>query len=128
MIRTRAHNPTRAQTQKHMMLYQGVASCPASCDARCAAGRSGLNGRYRAQLSTKGKTVHLGTFSTAEEAARCAALVLLTVFTLGIRANTRISRQRVVIPACTNFRKNAHVWLKPLACPMMRLGKKALHV
>ena len=32
--------------------------------------RSGLNGRWRAQLSTRGRTVHLGTFASAEEAAR----------------------------------------------------------
>uniref|UniRef100_A0A7S4L7C6 AP2/ERF domain-containing protein n=1 Tax=Guillardia theta TaxID=55529 RepID=A0A7S4L7C6_GUITH len=32
--------------------------------------RSGLNGRWRAQLSTRGRTVHLGTFATAEEAAK----------------------------------------------------------
>jgi hypothetical protein len=32
--------------------------------------RSGLNGRWRAQLSTRGRTVHLGTFATAAEAAR----------------------------------------------------------
>jgi hypothetical protein len=32
--------------------------------------RSGLNGRWRAQLSTRGRTVHLGTFPSAEEAAR----------------------------------------------------------
>jgi len=32
--------------------------------------RSGLNGRWRAQLSTRGRTVHLGTFASGPEAAR----------------------------------------------------------
>jgi len=32
--------------------------------------RSGLNGRWRAQLSTRGRTVHLGTFASGPDAAR----------------------------------------------------------
>jgi hypothetical protein len=32
--------------------------------------RSGVNSRWRAQLSSRGKTIHLGTFPTADEAAR----------------------------------------------------------
>jgi hypothetical protein len=48
---------SRTQDDKNTPVYTGVS-------------RSGLNGRWRAQLSTRGRTVHLGTFPTAEEAAR----------------------------------------------------------
>ena len=37
---------------------------------RVSVRRSGVHGRWRAQLSTRGRTIHLGTFATAEEAAR----------------------------------------------------------
>jgi len=45
------------QESKNTPVYTGVS-------------RSGLNGRWRAQLSTRGRTVHLGTFASAEEAAQ----------------------------------------------------------
>jgi hypothetical protein len=40
--------------------------------------RSGVHGRWRAQLSTRGRTIHLGTFATAEEAARLLRLPSLS--------------------------------------------------
>lgn len=48
---------TSMQESKDAQIYTGVS-------------RSGLNGRWRAQLSTRGRTVHLGTFASAEEAAQ----------------------------------------------------------
>ena len=53
---TDAHSNTD-DGDKNSTVYTGVS-------------RSGLNGRWRAQLSTRGRTVHLGTFASAEEAAR----------------------------------------------------------
>mmetsp|Transcript_32041 Transcript_32041/g.78618 ORF Transcript_32041/g.78618 Transcript_32041/m.78618 type:complete len:346 (-) Transcript_32041:246-1283(-) len=65
--------PVRAKGARRRATFIGVS-------------RSGARGRWRAQLCTGGRTIHLGTFSTQEEAAR--AWDLAVVAERGNKAHT----------------------------------------
>jgi len=60
------HNHVDGDSDAHCSSQDGDKNSP----VYTGVSRSGLNGRWRAQLSTRGRTVHLGTFASAEEAAR----------------------------------------------------------